>query len=576
MDFLELKKNLKSDVSNFKQLKVSLLGDSPTQMLSIALKGYGVHEKFNIDLYEAEYNQIDANVLNLSSELYESKSEFTIIFESTEKLIQKFYALDKDSKKNFAANHLEKVSDYFDNINSQYNTSIIYFNFAEINDNVFGNYSNKIDFSFLYQLRKINFGLMDLCQKYKNVHLCDVSSLQNRIGRNSSFSPSVYTNSSIVHSIEFLPLVSKSVFDIIKTIKGKIVKCIILDLDNTLWGGIIGDDGIDGIQIGNLGIGETFSKFQAWIKQLKERGIILAVCSKNEESIAKEPFEKHADMILRLDDISVFVANWENKASNIQEIQSILNIGFDSMVFIDDNPVERKIVRENISDIIVPEMPEDPAEYLSYLQSLNLFETVSVTDEDEDRTKKYQEEAKRNSVKKNFVNEDEFLQSLNMVCEFGAFKKSEIPRLSQLSQRSNQFNLRTVRYTEEDIAQLIDNTSFNSLSFKLRDSYGDYGLVSMVVLEKKENNILFIDTWLMSCRVLKRGLEHFVLNEVVNIAKKNNCDKIIGEYIPTAKNAMVKNHYSTLGFDVLEENKIWVLDSNSYQNKIHFIKPELI
>ena len=347
MDLSTLKKNLKKDLSGLTNVSVALLGDTPTQLLALAIKGYGVEDGYNVQLYEAEYNQIDQEVLNISSDLYQAAPKFLIIFQSAEKLILDFYKLDKSNKAKFAESHIEKVSQYFETVNSN------------LKCNVYGNYANKIDFSFTYQIRKINFELMNLAMQYKNLFISDVCSLQNQVGRNFSFTPTVYSETGMVFSLDFLPLIAKNSIDIIKSISGKIKKCIILDLDNTMWGGIIGDDGMEGIQIGNLGIGEIFTKFQYWIKQLKERGIILAVCSKNEEDIAKEPFEKHPDMVIKMDDIAVFVANWNNKADNIKHIQNVLNIGFDSMVFIDDNPAERKIVRDNVKDIVVPELPED-------------------------------------------------------------------------------------------------------------------------------------------------------------------------------------------------------------------------
>jgi FkbH-like protein len=345
-----------------------------------------------------------------------------------------------------------------------------------------------------------------------------------------------------------------------------------MDLDNTLWGGVIGDDGLEGIQIGNLGIGEAFTRLQKWAKELKERGIILAVCSKNDENNAKEPFEKHPEIVLKLEDIAVFVANWNNKADNIRYIQQVLNIGFDSLVFIDDNPAERKIVRDNLPEVTVPELPDDPAYYLDYLQQLNLFETASsVTDEDGDRTRQYQEEAKRVSIRQSFVNEDAFLQSLDMICTSIPFNKLDIPRVAQLTQRSNQFNLRTVRYTDEDINKICSDENYITRSFKLSDTFGEYGLVSLIILKKINESDLLIDTWIMSCRVLKRGLEQFALNEIVTAAKMRGFKKVIGEYIPTTKNGMVKEHYPKLGFSISEESKTWFLDLNDFKPLNNFI-----
>jgi FkbH-like protein len=340
-------------------------------------------------------------------------------------------------------------------------------------------------------------------------------------------------------------------------------------LDNTTWGGIIGDDGLENIQIGSLGIGKAFSEFQYWIKKLKNRGIIVAVCSKNTESIAKEPFEKHPDMVLHLEDISVFIANWENKADNIRQIQSILNIGFDSMVFLDDNPFERNMVRENIPEICVPELPEDPADYLEYLYTLNLFETVSFSNEDTERTKLYQVEAQRVIVRQKFTNEDDFLKSLNMSSLVEPFNKFNTPRVAQLSQRSNQFNLRTVRYAEADIERLAISKGYFTFAFTLEDKFGDNGLICVIILQEENKQTLFIDTWFMSCRVLKRTMENFVLNTIAGFAKEKGYTSLKGEYIPTAKNEMVKDHYLNLGF--IEEDNYWILSLNNYLEKKNFI-----
>jgi FkbH-like protein len=308
---------------------------------------------------------------------------------------------------------------------------------------------------------------------------------------------------------------------------------------------------------------------QLWAKQLKQRGIILCICSKNTEEVAKEPFALHPEMVLKLEDIAVFMANWDNKVDNIKYIQSVLNIGFDSMVFLDDNPFEREMVRNGISDITVPHLPEDPAEYLGYLRTLNLFETASFTDEDEIRTQQYQEEAKRNILQKSFSNEEDFLKNLNMLSDLKPFNKFTIPRVAQLTQRSNQFNLRTIRYTEEEILQIADSKEYFSLSFTLEDTFGEHGLIGIIILKNIDNESVFIDSWIMSCRVLKRGMENFTLNKIVELAKEKGFNRIIGEYIPTKKNAIVKNHYSDLGFK--REGEEWILELTNFEPLETFI-----
>ena len=316
----------------------------------------------------------------------------------------------------------------------------------------------------------------------------------------------------MVLSTDILPNVAEIILNIINVRLGVLHKCVILDLDNTLWGGVIGDDGYENIEIGTLGIGKAFTEFQKWLKELKHRGIILAVCSKNNESVAKEAFLKNKEMVLKLEDISVFMANWDNKADNIKTIQSILNIGFSSMVFIDDNPVERQIVKENIPEITVPNLPEDPACYLEYLYGLNLFENTGITSEDSNRTNLYQIEHQRLNLKKSFVDEKEFLKSLEMLSLVEGFNKNNLSRVAQLSQRSNQFNLRTMRYDESDIINYESSNQYENFTFTLNDKFGENGLICVVVLKQTKEATMFIENWFMSCRVLKRGMENFVLN----------------------------------------------------------------
>jgi FkbH-like protein len=561
--FSALSKNLKKPVDHLKVIRVALLSDSASQFIVQALRGYGIENGINYDVYEADYNQIDLQVFDPGSELYEHKPDYVIILRSSERLLKTFYK--KGNKESFADQQKEYMDSLYQQITSQLKARVICNTFPEINDGVFGNFASKTKSSFVYQLKKLNAALMDLGTERKNFFLADLSALAARKGYENFFDSKMYINADMVYSIDMLPLIAKQFHDVMQAINGSFKKCIILDLDNTTWGGVIGDDGMEGIQIGDLGMGKAFTELQLWVKQLRHRGIIVAVCSKNTEEIAKEPFLQHPEMVLKMEDIAVFVANWENKVDNILYIQQVLNIGFDSMVFLDDNPFEREMVKKAIPDITVPDLPEDPSEYLLYLRTLNLFETASFTEEDEQRTRQYQEEAKRNILQKSFANEDEFLQSLSMQCETKAFDAFTVPRIAQLSQRSNQFNLRTVRYTEEEIRNIAQSEDHYTISFSLNDVYGDYGLIAFVILQKKDDKTLFIDSWIMSCRVLKRGMESYTLNAIAEIAKAHGFTKIVGEYIPTKKNGIVKDHYEKLGFSAT--GNTWELDTNSYTNK---------
>lgn len=561
--FNELKKNLKKDFSGLKKIKVAVLADSASQLLTKGIRAIGHDLDYDLEIYEADYDSIQLEILNPGSQYNSFDPNYTLLYFSSQKVLNHFLSQNDVEKENFATIFLDTIRNYVSQIANNNKSKVIVSNLTSIRDIVFYNFGNKTKASWTYQLRKINYELMNLSQEFNNLYINDLESIGNQHGYALVSDSKMYIQASMTYSLDFIPYIAKNTIDIIASIEGKFKKCLILDLDNTTWGGIIGDDGMEGIQVGNLGIGKSFTELQKWAKNLKDRGIILAICSKNTESVAKVPFAEHPEMVLRLDDISVFVANWENKADNIRHIQSILNIGFDSMVFLDDNPFERNLVRSELPKVEVPELPKDPAEYMPYLRTLNLFETASYSKLDGDRTKKYQEEAKRASLKSSYKNIEDFMKSLEMSAEFENWDTFSTPRVAQLTQRSNQFNLRTKRYDESDVKNFIASDKHECIYISLKDKFGDYGIISLINLEKNDSNQLFVDTWIMSCRVLKRGVEKYTLNKIVDRAKALGVEKIVGEYIPTPKNELVRNHYKDLGF--IEENELWVLDVNTFK-----------
>lgn len=569
-DFRTLQKNSRKECDGAK-VSVCVMGDVATQFLAQAVKGYGYECNLNLNITDIDYNQIDMQTMDSTSELYTSKSDYVLIYMSAEKLYEKFCHTDISLRDKFAEMQVEYIKEVHNRINSNVNSKILQFNFIEINDGVFGSYSNKVPVSFVFQIKKLNYLLNEYTVTAKNVFIIDLSSLAVKYGYDFILNEKYFYSAKMALSIEILPHAAKAVIDVIKAVSGSIKKCVILDLDNTLWGGVIGDDGLGGIQIGELGAGHAFSDFQAYFLELKKRGIILAVCSKNNEDTAKEPFNSHPEMVLKLSDIAVFVANWEDKASNIKYIKETLNLGYDSFVFIDDNPFERNLVKSVLPDVTVPDMPEDPALYLSYIRSLNLFETASYSSEDISRTEQYQAEIGRKSLEASYSNIDDYLQSLEMQAEAKAFDEFHYSRIAQLTQRSNQFNLRTIRYTEADIEKISKDDNYLTIYFTLKDKFGDHGLISVVIMQKVGNETLFIDTWLMSCRVLKRGMEEFIVNKMIDIAKKNGYKTVQGEYIKTPKNAMVEKIYSKLGFHDNGDNS-YTADVNAFINNKTLIK----
>ncbi len=568
--FKELIKASKTSVGG-KEIRIAVLGTCATQFLSGCIAGYAHLNGMNLKVFDADYNQIDAQLIDEGSETYAFGPDMILIYPATEKLYEDFLELDKDKRAGFAEDTVKRLIRYWELAARFSKARIMQMNFTEIRDAAFGNYGAVVEDSFTFQIRKLNYLLQDEMRKRKGIFPVDILSVQISSGTDSFYDPVLYYNAKVNVALNSWGYVAKEIYDVICAISGKIKKCVVLDLDNTLWGGVIGDDGLAGIEIGELGRGHVFTDLQLYFKQLKDRGILLAVCSKNDEATAKEPFEKHEEMVLRLSDFAMFVANWEDKASNIRHIQQTLNIGMDSIVFIDDNPFERNLVRNMIPDICVPELPDDPAGYLGFLQSENLFEVASYSSEDADRTGMYQAEARRRESEASYESIDDYLKSLEMVGEAKPFDSVRFPRIAQLTQRSNQFNLRTVRYTEDDIARIADDDSYITLYYTLRDKYGDHGLVSVVIMRKESEDTVFMDTWLMSCRVLKRGMEEYIINKAVAYARDAGYDTISAEYIPTPKNGMVKDIYPKMGFTMVSENT-YKVNTKEYKELNTYIK----
>ena len=545
-------------------MKVAIIGDYTTKTLTKSLSDINS----GLEIYEADYAQLDYEIINDDSHLYKFSPDVVVIHETSLSFKSKYASLNNPNPKYYESciNRLEKL---IFKINSVYSeVKIIYPTLDINNDMTFGNYFFKVPESADSQVHYYNHGLIHLTLKIKNLFLIDINNL---IFQNTNIRDSRLVFTADLHfTISFTKEIALAINKIINAFSGKFIKCIILDLDNTLWGGVIGDDGLSGIQIGDLGVGKAFSEFQKWLKILKKRGVILCVCSKNNEKIAKEPFIKHSDMILSLDDISVFVANWKNKVENIKYITKVLNIGYDSIVFIDDNPVERDMVKTALNQIIVPELPSDPTLYKEFLIKENFFEITNHSKLDKERTKKYQAEEKRKNLESSSFNVNEYLKSLKMKAEFKKIDEKIFPRISQLTQRTNQFNARTIRYSESKIKSIAYSKSHLSFGFKLEDKFGDHGLVGLVILNKVNKLDLFIDTFCMSCRVFNRGFEYFIINHIKAIMLNNGYQYLVVEWIPTEKNNIVKSFFSNLGFKDFENEKGKLHIDNIKINK-HYI-----
>ncbi len=393
--------------------------------------------------------------------------------------------------------------------------------------------------------------------------LFDVAGLAETVGLADWHDHTLWNMAKLPFSSTYLPLYADHVCRIIAALRGKSRRCLILDLDNTVWGGVIGDDGLEGIVIGQGDpTGEAHLYLQQTALTLRDRGIVLAVSSKNTDEIARQPFQRHPEMLLREDHIAVFQANWEDKATNIRAIAEELSLGLDAMVFLDDNPAERALVRRMLPQVAVPELPADPALYARTLLAGGYFEAVAFSREDQKRAEFYQENARRAMLQKHATDVGSYLTSLKMVMTVQPFDETGRTRIAQLISKSNQFNLTTRRYTEAQVADVERDSDCLTMQVRLADIFGDNGMISVIICRPAAGN-WEIDTWLMSCRVLGRRVETAILQEILTHARRAGVREIIGTYRPTERNALVKDHYAKLGFTLVDQQAdgatIWAL-----------------
>lgn len=550
-----IRKFEKESVDDNQGLRIAVIGSTALQYFVKFIKYALHHEGINCSIFEGEYDSIRFEVFEDNSQLYAFKPNIVIVlpYATDLKKYPKLLA-SKDEIESLSNQVISYYKSVWNNISKIDKVNILQANFVLPPIKELGNLEFQIESSKGSFIREVNQKLNQ--EKPSNVIIVDADALSNNIGKYNWFNYSAYYLNKAPVSLEYMPEFVDLFVQEIKALNGNTKKCLVLDLDNTLWGGVVGDVGFDGIQIDpNNAVGEAFRAFQSYCLNLKRKGVILAVCSKNELEIAKEPFLKNENMILKLDDISCFVANWENKAENLKAISQQLNIGTDSFVFFDDNPAEREIVKQYLPEVRVIEVPNDPALYVLQMEKEHPFEWLQITKEDLVRSQSYLENKERMAMQEKFVNYTEYLQALDMKGGVYQTTDSEVSRFAQLINKSNQFNLRTIRYTEADIHNFIADKNTVCLYAKLSDSFSNYGIISCVILKFK-GDTCFIDTWVMSCRVLKRTVENMMFAKILAVANEHNCSRVLAEYLQTKKNKMVENYYDSLGFELESSNKV--------------------
>jgi FkbH-like protein len=400
--------------------------------------------------------------------------------------------------------------------------------------------------------------------------LLDVAGLAETVGLSAWHDPALWNIGKIPFANAFLPIYADHTCRLVAALRGKSRRCLILDLDNTLWGGVIGDDGLEGIVLGQGDPqGEAFLAVQSAALALRERGVVLAVSSKNSDEIARLPFRQHPEMLLRENHLAVFQANWNDKASNIRAIADELSLGLESLVFLDDNPAERRLVRDMLPEVAVPELPEDPALYVRTLLAAGYFEAHVFSPEDQKRADFYQDNARRVALQRATGDLDAYLETLGMTITFQPFDEIGRARIAQLINKSNQFNLTTRRYSEAQVREMQADPNCFTLQVRLVDTFGDNGMICVIICRREADDWL-VDTWLMSCRVLGRQVEQAVLQELVSRARGLGITRIVGTYRPTERNRLVEDHYAKLGFTKcdcpMEGSTSWSLDVATHKD----------
>jgi FkbH-like protein len=566
-----------SKKSGLMDISIAILGGSTTSELKDLLEVFLLKEGFRPEFYQSEYNQFFEDLMFENRLLNEFQPELIYLhtsmvnINSFPNIGENKATIEKSIEKEFS-----KYKELWQQIEKKFNCPVIQNNFELPRDRPLGNLDCSDIHGRTNYILRLNHLFSEYAREHKNFHINDIFYLSSWVGLDKWHDKTLWYSTKYAISLEVLPFFAHNIAKIIKALLGKSQKCLVLDLDNTIWGGIIGEQGQDGLEIGkDTPIGEAFTEFQNYIKELKQRGIILAVCSKNDLAVAKEGFS-HPDSILQLEDITVFKANWEPKHENIKSIAREINIDLGSLVFLDDTPAEREIVSAQTPSVKVPNLGNDVTRYIEILDQCGFFEAVSISKEDLKRNRLYGENIKRQELVSRFENYDEFLESLEMKAEIQPFSSLYLDRITQLINKTNQFNLTSKRYTFSQVESISKNPQHITLYGRLADKFGDNGLISVMIGDICSDEIT-VSLWLMSCRVIKRGMEYAMFDQFIKASLNQGVKNIKGLYLKSPKNNMVKNLYQDLGFkqDNFKDNgdSSWVCEiSSSYKQKNKWIK----
>jgi FkbH-like protein len=535
----------------FTRLRVGLIGSATLNQLEPGIRVAGLRRRLLFEVQTGAYGQYRQEVLTPASPLRDFAPQIVLLSITARDAVGEVpLAAGEAAAEAALAKAVTELRQLWRIVRESLKASVIQQTFLDCGPSIFGGFDRSVPTAPFRLVSRLNDLVADAARQ-DGVMLLDVARQAQRDGIDAWFDGRRWLQAKQEIAPQAGALYGELFARIVAAQRGQSRKCLVLDLDNTLWGGVIGDDGIGGIVLGaGSALGEAHLALQLYARQLKERGIILAVCSKNDPATAEAAFCEHPEMLLKRSDISAFIANWDDKAQNLRSIAAQLNIGVDSLVFVDDNPAERARVREALPMVAVPELPDDPAEYVRVLADAGYFEAVSFTQEDRERAELYAKDAERGAALSESKSMDEFLSGLGMSVIHGPFAKNDLVRVTQLINKTNQFNTTTRRYGAEEVAARASAPDYITLQFRLRDRFGDNGLVSTIILGPNgdEPAAFELENWVMSCRVFGRELEFEAMTIAVETALRRNARAFFADYVPTAKNGVIKDLYANLGF----------------------------
>jgi FkbH-like protein len=548
-----------------KKIRVAFLSSFTINGVEETLKVKCAEKKIECKTYLAGYNQYAQNILDDQSGLYKFSPDMTFLILDTRSALGDLfyfpYSISSSERTTFIETKLNELLNLIQIFTKKSNSKLVITNFSIPTYSPYGIFETKEEYGLRNMVIDLNNKLATKLTKIDSVYLYDFNSFITRFGENNVFDFKQYFFADIKIALDYIPHLINDFLGYIIAILGLGKRCIVLDLDNTLWGGVVGEDGFDGIKLGHGPPGNAYQEFQRVLLSLYQRGILLAINSKNNPEDALKVITEHPDMILKKEHFASIKINWNDKVVNMKEIAEELNFGLDYMAFFDDDPVNRELVRTRLPQILTVELPKDPSQYSKILQNMNEFNTLKITEEDTNRGQMYLQQQQRKEFESSVTNLEDFLKELDLKISILPADQFTIPRISQLTLKTNQFNLTTKRYQEEEIQQLVKDDQVLIGCAQVEDKFGDNGITGVFIVKKDTPKQWTLDTFLLSCRVMGREVEKAILGHIVKKAKENGVEKIKAQYIPTPKNKPVENFLPSCGFT--KEGDYWFYSKES-------------